>query len=398
MNKKRILSAGIFLVFTLFIVTSLCAETLAENEWYQKSKEYLAKAEQAFEEGDYDKGYEYAQLADEYAQKAENDGNKMLIKYQARDSKFEASYYLGKAREVNADTNPNTADLYDLAKTEYENGIGELNKVDSGEITIDEAEPILTQAIDYFQTSTQHSKDAIAAINDIATIQNLLKNTRQGLKDLINKGYITKGDADDEQISGMIQSGEEAYNNKDFTKAKEDLKAANERIASLAASGEARAMYGRAEEDVNAAREVGIDQSNPDEFNTATQLLAEAKEYLDNEQYSESIEKSQAVIDTLQIFGAVAKDVLPKYYKVRLRLPKRDCFWRIAAYSFVYGNAWKWRLLYEANKDKIPQASNPHLIEVDMIMEIPSLKGERREGTYDPYKEYTPINKIKVQK
>jgi len=75
---------------------------------------------------------------------------------------------------------------------------------------------------------------------------------------------------------------------------------------------------------------------------------------------------------------------LPRYYVVRLITDRRDCFWRIAEYDFVYGDPWQWRVLYEANRDNIPDSDNPDWIEPGTILEIPSIAGEHREGTWDP--------------
>jgi nucleoid-associated protein YgaU len=76
--------------------------------------------------------------------------------------------------------------------------------------------------------------------------------------------------------------------------------------------------------------------------------------------------------------------VLPATYIVRLIPERRDCFWRIAEYPFVYGDPLKWPILYEANKNKIPQPDNPHLILPDMEVTIPSIDGEKREGVWSP--------------
>ena len=43
-----------------------------------------------------------------------------------------------------------------------------------------------------------------------------------------------------------------------------------------------------------------------------------------------------------------------------------------------------WRKLYEANKDKLPDPTNPNWVEPDIILTIPSIKGEKRSGLYDP--------------
>ena len=98
------------------------------------------------------------------------------------------------------------------------------------------------------------------------------------------------------------------------------------------------------------------------------------------EQYETSIESSRLALSLLD--GLAGVSARPKFYTVRLIAERRDCFWRIAEYEFVYGDPWKWRLLYEANKDKLGDPGNPGLIEPGLIIEIPSLAGERREGSY----------------
>lgn len=79
---------------------------------------------------------------------------------------------------------------------------------------------------------------------------------------------------------------------------------------------------------------------------------------------------------------------LPATYTVRLIPERRDCLWRIAGYPFVYNNPWKWKVLYEANRDILLEPDNPHLIEVGQVLVIPSIAGETREGRYDPSLEY----------
>ena len=58
-------------------------------------------------------------------------------------------------------------------------------------------------------------------------------------------------------------------------------------------------------------------------------------------------------------------------YTVRTWAVERDCFWIISGYDWVYGDPWKWRTLYEANKHKIPDPNNPDLIEPGTVLDIP---------------------------
>jgi tetratricopeptide (TPR) repeat protein len=84
---------------------------------------------------------------------------------------------------------------------------------------------------------------------------------------------------------------------------------------------------------------------------------------------------------------------LPAQYVVRSWDKYGDCFWNIAGYSWVYGDPHQWTILYQANKNKIPNPKNPDLIEQDMVMEIPSINGEKRLGTWDAKKTYTKSKK-----
>jgi nucleoid-associated protein YgaU len=54
----------------------------------------------------------------------------------------------------------------------------------------------------------------------------------------------------------------------------------------------------------------------------------------------------------------------------------------------VYGDPEKWKVLYLANKARLPQPDNPDLINPGMVLEIPSLWGETRQGMWEPNKEY----------
>ncbi|MBU1078483.1 MAG: hypothetical protein KKH98_14390 [Spirochaetes bacterium] len=57
-------------------------------------------------------------------------------------------------------------------------------------------------------------------------------------------------------------------------------------------------------------------------------------------------------------------------YKVRLIPERRDCLWRIAEYKSIYGNPWKWPIIYKANKNQI---KDPDLIYPGQRFDIPEL-------------------------
>jgi len=108
------------------------------------------------------------------------------------------------------------------------------------------------------------------------------------------------------------------------------------------------------------------------------------------EDWSESI---NAAIESIEILSAIESNrapSLPSQYTVRTWASVRDCLWNIAGYSWVYGEPRLWRVLYEANKSKLPEPDNPDLIEPGMIIDIPSIGGEVRRGMWDPNRNYAP--------
>lgn len=151
------------------------------------------------------------------------------------------------------------------------------------------------------------------------------------------------------------------------------------------------------------AKEIGAESRYPDDWQQAAENYAQAQISFQDEKYQDSIEYSKSVLAWLQNVRpaepeprpAVAEPeeqpVFPQYYVVRLIPEDRDCFNKIAGYPFVYNDRYKWRILYEANKDKIRYPDNPHLIHPGQVFIIPSIKGELREGTYDPNREYPTL-------
>jgi nucleoid-associated protein YgaU len=119
--------------------------------------------------------------------------------------------------------------------------------------------------------------------------------------------------------------------------------------------------------------------------------LDAAKFAFDLKDYKTASAKAQASYVTLSGIAEFAP--LPAKYTVRLIPERRDCLWRIAEYGFVYNNPLKWPILYEANKKTFKDPSNPNLIYPGQVLVIPSIKGETREGSWDPNKTYQPLAK-----
>ncbi|GHU13287.1 hypothetical protein FACS1894161_3100 [Spirochaetia bacterium] len=82
--------------------------------------------------------------------------------------------------------------------------------------------------------------------------------------------------------------------------------------------------------------------------------------------------------------AARADGTFPAQYVVQSWKTTGDSLSAIAARPYVYGDGQQWRILYEANKDKLPNPNNPHLILPGMVLDIPSIGGEVRQGVYTP--------------
>lgn len=134
------------------------------------------------------------------------------------------------------------------------------------------------------------------------------------------------------------------------------------------------------------AEQAKADVHYPDAWKAAQPEWTLAQKSYASKDYQTSINASMAVVVALKDvrLQIASQPTLPKYYVVRLIPGNRDCFWRIAAYPFIYGNPQKWPILYQANKDKLQNPNNPDLIQPGMVFVIPSINGETRAGTYKP--------------
>jgi len=129
----------------------------------------------------------------------------------------------------------------------------------------------------------------------------------------------------------------------------------------------------------------------PELFKQGGEALADAKTAYNALDYTRAKDLAAQSYWTLMQINEFAP--LPSTYKVRLIPQRRDCLWRIAEYTFVYNNPYKWPVLYQANKATFKDPSNPDLIFPGQILKIPSIKGEAREGAWDPDKTYQPLAK-----
>ena len=188
------------------------------------------------------------------------------------------------------------------------------------------------------------------------------------------------------QSEQAIEDGEynQAY---DYARqAQDESRLAREWAEMMLWAYRARGARNRADERLSFVRSIDAQTNFPDEYENAVTFYDEGRELFDDESYQSSFEAFQNVLAALESVRRVTADadVLPRYYEVRLIPERRDSFWRISGYDFIYGNTREWRHLYEANKDMLQDPDNPRLIQPGMLFEIPSIRGERREGVWQP--------------
>lgn len=174
-------------------------------------------------------------------------------------------------------------------------------------------------------------------------------------------------------------------------KAEENAALSKAYIEMMMARKEAEDNITIAKQKIAWAEEADAQTNFPMAYTTAKENLTNAENSFSNEDYPSANEYAKAVIDALDGVNEVTP--LPEFYIVRPWAESNDCFWNISARSYVYNNPLLWENLYQANKSEMRNPENPNVIHPGMKMQIPSITGERRSGTYDPKKTYEPYSK-----
>jgi tetratricopeptide (TPR) repeat protein len=140
----------------------------------------------------------------------------------------------------------------------------------------------------------------------------------------------------------------------------------------------------------------------PGEYGEARRYYDASLSFRGAEEWDQAIDSANRVIQLLaNVRGPEAapaqspapeeRPVLPAQYRVRSWQVWRDCFWNIAGHPWAYGDSRQWRRIYEANRAKLPEPDNPDLILPGMVLDIPSLRGEVRQGLWDSATDYPPV-------
>lgn len=137
------------------------------------------------------------------------------------------------------------------------------------------------------------------------------------------------------------------------------------------------------------ARSVGVHSRYPEEYSIADTEYGNARAAQGMEDWDGAIAAARRVLAALA--GVEAAPPLPAQYTIRPWNLSKDCLWNIAARPWAYGDPEQWRLLYNANRAKLPNPDNPNLIEPGMTLDIPSIRGEIRQGLWEANQTYPPL-------
>jgi len=147
---------------------------------------------------------------------------------------------------------------------------------------------------------------------------------------------------------------------------------------------EAEGAISSARKAIDAAWEVGADTTKAEDlldeavaafdagdYETAIAKAREA-ELAANEAREEALAKAteevEEEVEEVVEEEVVEEEVAPRVYVVGTWERDRDCLWNIAKKPKFYGDPWKWKRIYKANRDKI---KDPDLIYPGQRLIIP---------------------------
>jgi len=189
------------------------------------------------------------------------------------------------------------------------------------------------------------------------------------------------------------EKSEKAFNEGEYDRAveysilaEENADLSEEYVTEMLAKYEANSRIIFARSEIARAKGLKADVNYPSAFDKGQKAFDNAMVAYSLENWSTATVYAQECIDALE--GVKAASALPKYYIVAPWEDSKDCYWNISAEPYVYNNPLLWEKLYEANKDIMPDPSNPNLLRPGMKLTIPSLNGELREGVYSPSIQY----------
>ena len=353
--------------------SGLFSQNLMDNAEYRKGLEYQSLAKRSFDAGEYDKSMEYSALAQKHFQDAREYAEKMRQRYTAYNLKVRATDRLKYADYINAERH------YPL---EYTGAKGAFQAAESAFT----GEDYMVSIEGYRQTL-----DLLKDIKPITPIPAEELARADTLRDLIARYNLSSARPTEYQRANTAYNSGKALVDVDNARARQLLTEANNNYQIVVDSGINRlAAERRAAMEAARRKADGVNAMNlaPEAYADGQRTQNSAEMMLRSRSYDDAWTTSGEAIaayeNSYQLAMARSGPTLPEFYTVRLIPERRDCFWRIAEYEFVYNDPWKWKLLYEENKHLLQEPDNPHLIQPGMRFRIPSLPGEKRSGDWQP--------------
>ncbi|MDR0556291.1 MAG: LysM peptidoglycan-binding domain-containing protein [Treponema sp.] len=124
----------------------------------------------------------------------------------------------------------------------------------------------------------------------------------------------------------------------------------------------------------------------PDKYSQAQAYWEEASGEYAAEQWGAAVVAAHQTLEALSGFEEAVR--LPGIYTVRDWAATKDCLWNIAAMPWAYNDPFQWTIIYEANKSILPRPDEPDLVYPGLVLTLPSVKGEIREGMWLEGAEY----------
>ncbi len=267
---------------------------------------------------------------------------------------------------------------------------------------------LLTQ--NSFDEASKKANDANQAMTDIeSSHKNEMDKAKKAIDDASNKhnqfladSTIVQDDDNDKNVQSILKSANDALAKNDASLSQQEAERASTTLDNIKNGKEGEVILlttANIEDQLRKIRDMvaslvtnNMIDKDSQEVANINSIIDRIKTSLGEEDLETAKEDLTNLVDTVdKVVTDAPKDgviqILPKYYIVREKTPV-DSLWNIAGYSFIYSDARYWDTLYNANRNILTDAENPHVILPGQILEIPSLRGEVREGTYTPGSEY----------
>ena len=272
-----------------------------------------------------------------------------------------------------------------------------------------DADKLLAQ--NSFDEASKKANDANQAMTDIeSSHKNEMDKAKKAIDDASNKhnqfladSTIVKDDDNDKNVQSILKSANDALAKNDASLSQQEAERASTTLDNIKNGKKGEEILlttANIEDQLRKIRDMVASLVTNNMIDKDSQEVANINSIIDRIKTSLGEEDLEAAKEDLtNLVDTVDKVVtdtplddgviqtLPKYYIVREKTPA-DSLWVIAGYSFIYSDARYWDTIYNANRNILTDAENPHIILPGQILEIPSLRGEVREGTYTPGSEY----------